>query len=90
MAIVAKFAITGMTAEKYEAALKRLDAAGQGAPVGRLHHVSYGSHDNLQVIDIFDSPQALENFGKTLGPIMQEMGVKAEPQIEAAYKIIKG
>lgn len=90
MAIVAKFAITGMTAEKYEAALKRLDAAGQGAPAGRLHHVSYGSHDNLQVIDIFDSPQSLENFGKTLGPIMQEMGIKAEPQIEAAYKIIKG
>jgi hypothetical protein len=90
MAIVAKFSVSNMTAEKYETVLKRLEAAGAGAPPGRLHHVSYGSHDNLQVIDVFDSPQSLENFGKTLVPNLTELGIKAEPKVEEAYKIIKG
>ena len=90
MAIVAKFNVSNMTAEKYETVLKRLQAAGAGAPPGRLHHVSYGSRDNLQVIDVFDSPQSLENFGKTLAPILTELGIKAEPHVEEAYKIIKG
>lgn len=90
MAIVAKFSLSNMTAKNYDLVLKRLEAAGQGAPAGRLHHVSYGAHDNLQVIDVFDSPQSMENFGKTLVPILQELGVTAVPQIEPVYKIIKG
>ncbi len=90
MAVVVKFKVSNMTAEKYDKVLKRLEAAGAGAPAGRLHHVSYGSHDDLQVIDVFDSPQSLENFGKTLVPILQELGIKAEPNVEEAYKIIKG
>jgi len=90
MAIVVKFSVSNMTAEKYDKVLKRLEAAGAGAPSGRLHHVSFGSRDNLQVIDVYDSPQSLENFGKTLAPILMELGIKAEPQVEEAYKIIKG
>jgi hypothetical protein len=90
MAIVVKFSVSGMSAEKYDAALSRLEAAGAGAPPGRLHHVSYGSRDNLQVIDVFDSPQSLESFGKTLAPILEAMGIKAVPEVHDAYKIIKG
>jgi len=90
MAIVVKFTVSNMTAEKYETVLRRLETAGAGAPPGRLHHLSYGSRDNLQVIDVFDSPQSLENFGKTLVPILEELGIKAEPNVEEAYKIIKG
>lgn len=90
MAIVVRFQVSNMTAEKYDTVLKRLEAAGAGAPPGRLHHVSFGSHNSLQVIDVYDSPQSLENFGKTLVPILQELGIKAEPHVEEAYKIIKG
>lgn len=90
MAIVARFQLSNMTAEKYDTVLKRLEAAGAGAPAGRLFHVSFGAHDNLQVIDVYDSPQALENFGKTLVPILMDLGIKAEPHVEEAYKIIKG
>ncbi len=90
MAIVVQFAVEGMSAEKYEAVLRRLEAAGAGAPPGRLHHVSYGSPDNLQVIDVFDSPQSLEAFGATLQPILQEVGIVARPDIQEVYKIIRG
>lgn len=89
MAIVVKFNVSNMTAEKYEIVLKRLEAAGAGAPSGRLHHVSFGAPGNLQVIDVFDSPQSLEEFSKMLVPILEELGIKAEPNVEEIYKIIK-
>lgn len=90
MAIVARFSVSNMTAEKYDAALKRMEVAGLSAPAGRLYHVSFGARESLQVIDVFDSPQALENFGKALAPILQEMGVTAAPQVDEVYRIIKG
>ncbi len=90
MAIVVKFAVEGMSAEKYDTVLRRLEAAGAGAPAGRLHHVCYGSRDNLQVIDVFDSPQSLEAFGRTLQPILQEMGIAAQADVQEVYKIIRG
>ena len=90
MAIVVKFSVTGMSREKYDSALHKLEAAGAGAPPGRLYHVSYGSPGALQVIDVFDSPEALDSFGKTLGPILQELGITAQPEVQTAYNIIKG
>jgi len=89
MAIVVKFAVQGMSTDQYETVLRRLEAAGAGAPPGRLYHVSYGSPDNLQVIDVYDSPQSLEAFGKTLVPILQEFGINAQPDVQEAYKIIR-
>jgi len=90
MAIVVKFSVSGMSAEKYEQVLSRLEAAGAGAPPGRLYHVAYGQRENVQVIDVFDSPQSLESFGKTLVPILEQMGIKAQPDVHDAFKIIKG
>ena len=51
---------------------------------------SYGSRDNVQVIDVYDSPESLERFGKTLGPILEEMGIKAQPEVQDAFRVIKG
>ena len=90
MAIVVKFDVRNMSAQKYDEVIRRLEAAGAGAPPGRLHHVCYGARDNLQVIDLFDSPQSLEAFGKTLVPILQELGIEARPDAQELYNIIKG
>ncbi len=90
MAIVVKFSVSGMSLDKYETVLARLEAAGAGAPPGRLHHVSYGARDNVQVIDVFDSKQSLEAFGKTLVPILEQLAIKAQPEVHDAFRIIKG
>jgi hypothetical protein len=90
MAIVVKFSVSGSTVDKYETVLRRLEAAGALAPPGQLLHVSYGSRDNLQVIDVFDSQQSLDAFGKTLVPILSELGIKAQPEVHEAYKIQVG
>ena len=68
MAIIANFKVSGCTVDKYEAVLRELDAIGVGAaPKGQLYHVCYGSHDNLQVVDVFDSVASLDSFGKAWG-----------------------
>ena len=90
MAIVVKFSVSGMSLDKYEKVLAQLESAGAGAPAGRLHHVSYGSRESVQVIDVFDSKQSLDAFGKTLVPILAEMGIKAQPEVFEAFKVIRG
>ena len=90
MAIVVQFEVSGMSSDKYEEVLRRLEAVGAGAPPGRLYHVSYGAPDNLQVTDVFDSPQSLEAFGRTLEPILREVGIGAVPRVQPAHRIIKG
>ena len=90
MAIVVRFEVSGMSSEKYEEVHRRLEAAGQGTPAGRLYHASYGSTDDLQVVDVWDSPQALEAFGASLQPILGELGIAAVPRVEPAYLIVPG
>jgi hypothetical protein len=90
MAIVAKFEVRNMPADKYNEALRRLEAAGAGAPPGRLYHISYGQQDSLQVIDVYDSPQSMESFAQTLVPILQEMGIEARPEVQEIYNTIIG
>ena len=40
MALIVHFAPKGMDHEKYAEVLRRLEAAGNGAPRGRLHHAA--------------------------------------------------
>ena len=90
MAIVVTFKVSGMPVDKYETVMSRLAAAGAGAPPGRLYHVSYGSPEGLQVIDVYDTPDSFERFGKTLVPILQSMGIVVEPSVHEAHKVVKG
>jgi len=90
MAIIANFTVSGCTVDKYEAVLRELDAIGVGAaPKGQLYHVCYGSHDNLQVVEVFDSMGAFDSFGKALGPILAKHGITAVPEVNDVYKIMK-
>ena len=91
MAIVMRFASAGMTADKYAQVVKRLEEAGAGAPAGRLYHVCFGDPNDLRVSDIWDSQESFAKFGETLGPIMEELGIKApEPEILEVHNIIVG
>lgn len=90
MAIVVHFEVSGMSRDKYDEVHRRLDAAGAGAPPGRLYHLSYGEPDNLQVIDVYDSPESLEAFGRILVPILTEAGIAAVPRVQPANRIIVG
>ncbi len=91
MAIVMRFTPQALTAAKYDEVISRLEAAGAGAPAGRLYHVCFGNKEELRVSEIWDSMENFEEFGKTLMPIMQDVGVDpGQPEIVEVHNIIKG
>jgi hypothetical protein len=91
MALGLYFTPTSFTKARYEDALKRLEAAGAGAPAGRRYHVALEADGLIEVFDIWDSQESFEAFGKTLLPIMAELGTDpGEPQIMPVHNIIEG
>lgn len=91
MSYVVRFTPKSMSASKYDEIIKRLEAAGGGAPKGRLFHVAFGDPNALRVSDIWDTKENFEAFGATLMPILQEAGVDpGEPDWIEVHNIIAG
>jgi hypothetical protein len=75
----------------YDEALSQLEAAGAGAPAGRLYHVALETDGQIQVFDVWDSQEAFEAFGETLMPIMTGLGAEpGEPMVSKVHNIIQG
>ena len=91
MALGFYFTPAGFTPEKYDEALRQLDAAGAGAPDGRLHHVALESEGSIQVFDVWESQEKFEAFGATLMPIMGALGVDpGAPMVAPVHNVING
>jgi hypothetical protein len=91
MALGFYFTPTGFTQDKYDEAIKQLDAAGAGAPAGRSYHVALETNGDVQVFDIWESQEAFEAFGSTLLPIMAGIGVDpGEPMVARVHNVIEG
>jgi len=91
MALAFYFTPDGFTKEKYDEALKQLDAAGAGAPEGRSVHVGLETNGNIQVFDIWESQAAFDAFGATLVPIMSGLGVDpGTPRVAEVHNVIEG
>ena len=89
MAIGIYFAPAAMAAEKYGECIKLLRKAGAGNPSGRSYHASFGPKDKLMVFDVWTSQAAFDKFGKTLMPILQQIGVDpGQPSIMPVHKVI--
>jgi len=91
MAYVVRFTPQSMSTQKYDEIIKRLEAAGAGAPKGRLYHVAFGDPNALNVSDVWDTKENFETFGATLMPILQDVGVDpGEPAWIEVHNIIAG
>ena len=91
MALGFYFTPASFTPEKYDEALSRLEAAGAGAPAGRLYHCALESDGLIQVFDVWDSQESFEAFGATLLPIMGALGADpGQPHVSPVHNIIKG
>jgi hypothetical protein len=85
------FAPESFSTEQYEEAIRRLDAAGAGAPPGRSYHCAFAGEGGLHVFDVWDSRESFDKFGETLMPIMAELGADpGEPQVAEIHNIIVG
>ena len=89
MAFAFVFKPAMMDETQYDECIRRLEAAGAGAPPGRLYHTCHGSGSQLRVFDVWESMEAFERFGSTLGPILQEIGVDpGAPEITPIHNIV--
>jgi hypothetical protein len=91
MALGIYFVHVGFTPDKYDEAIKKLNAAGAGSPKGRLNHFALESDGAIQVFDVWESHDDFEAFGSTLIPILAELGVElTEPSIAEIHNSIAG
>ena len=89
MAIGVYFAPAAMTAAKYDECIKALRKAGAGNPPGRSYHAAFGPKDKLMVFDVWTSQAAFDKFGKTLMPILQNLGIDSgQPNVMELHKVI--
>ncbi len=90
MAIVIKFKHKGFTATKYLETVKQLEAEGLGNPKGRSYHISYGDSNEVDIMDVWDSMDDFEAFGKILIPILTSLDVNlGQPDIQKIFGIVK-
>ena len=89
MAIGIYFSAAGMSAAKCDECIKLLKKAGTGNPAGRSYHAAFGPKDNLMVFDVWTSQAAFDKFGKTLMPILQQLGIDpGAPTVMPVHKVI--
>ena len=91
MALLVSFTPATLTRMQYDEAIKRLQAAGAWVPKGLQYHACYGSEGKLRVAEVWESRQAFEAFGKTLMPILQQVGINpGQPEVSEVQNIVKG
>lgn len=91
MAIGIYFAPKGMTTQKYGEVLKLLEAAGAGAPKGRLYHSCFGDPNELHVYDVWASQAEFDAFGAVLLPILAKHDIEiGQPAVMPIHNTIVG
>ena len=78
--------------EQYDQIIKQLDEAGHGNPQGRLSHVAaLKDNGSYFVVDVWESPEALDGFAQVLVPLMEAAGgVVQEFKISPLHNMING
>ena len=91
MALGFYFNPSSFSPSTYDEVISRLEAAGAGAPAGRLYHAALEGDGQIQVFDVWDSQESFEAFGATLLPIMGALGADpGQPMVSPVHNIIKG
>jgi hypothetical protein len=89
MAIGIYFSPAAMSAAQYDECMKLLRKAGAANPAGRSYHASFGPKDKLMVFDVWTSQAAFDKFGKTLMPILQQIGLDpGQPSVMEMHKVV--
>ena len=92
MSILVRFTgAPGMTAEKYDATMPRIEAAGEFPPDGLEYHVAFNSAGSFRVSEIWDSKEQFESFGQRLMPILAANGIElaGPPEVVDVHNVIK-
>ncbi len=67
------------TLAQYDEVGKRLAAAGQMHPPGRLSHVAARKGTGYLIVDVWESQEAFDRFAQTLRPLFAQVGGTVAP-----------
>lgn len=78
--------------EQYDQIIQQLEEAGHGNPPGRLSHTSaLKDNGSYLVVDVWESPEALQRFAQVLMPLIEAAGgVAPNLQISPVHNMING
>ena len=89
MAVGMYFTPEGFDPATYDEAISRLQAAGAGSPPGRTYHAALVEDGKIRVFDVWDSMEQFEEFGKTLVPILGDLGANpGTPMVLPVHNVI--
>ncbi len=94
MSVVLVHEGAGLTKQSYEEIVRRITGGkGLSSPAdwpveGLLVHAAGEGPNGFRVVDVWESEEAAKRFGETLGPILDEVGVEAEPELYPAHTFV--
>lgn len=95
MAVVVVFQSPTLTQEQYEEANRRLtggksrlESPADWPVEGLLAHAAGQGENGFRVVDVWESEDAFRQFGEALMPIVQELGIDAQPEVYPAHTFI--
>jgi hypothetical protein len=90
VSLLVRFAPPSLTAQQYDAVVRRLNEEGVSPADGLDYEICFGSEGNLKVSLVWDTQEQFEAFGQRLMPILAEMGIDpGQPEIFQVHNIIK-
>jgi hypothetical protein len=91
LAVVLVHQGTGLTREQYQETIRRLTGGKEQMespadwPVeGLLVHVAGEGPNGFRVVDVWESEEACRSFGDKLRPVLEEVGITAQPELYPA------
>lgn len=86
-----QFNYAGMTVQQYDQIMDELRKTGHSEVPGRIHHVATIQDKGMQVIDVWESREAYDNFNNILMPISNKLGVRqVQPTITPVHSEYSG
>jgi len=84
-----------ITQERYEEAVRRLsggksrmETPGDWPVEGLLVHIAGQGEHGFRVVDVWESEDASRRFGDRLMPILQEIGIKEQPEMYSTHTFV--
>jgi hypothetical protein len=84
----------GLTQQQYEEVIRkmtgkeRMEAASDWPVDGLLVHATGQGPSGFRVVDVWESEETWNSFGERLGPILQEVGIEAQPEVYPAHTFV--
>jgi hypothetical protein len=92
--IVAVFDDPSLTRERYEESVRKLagkdkmESPADWPVAGLLAHIAGEGGSGFRVVDVWESEEALTQFGEALIPVLREAGVEGEPTVYPVHTFV--